>query len=621
LLSPYKKDADGNILEEYDVYRFGVSNPVAIVNTLEAGNKQYDVNLRLGLNYALNENLKLSGVVGLFYNYNQESIFIPGRTSMTIVPMNNDLAENTVRTGVGETKNMFFNLNAYYRKVFNDVHALNFSVGTQVLSTNREYDAGAGFNTASDFYQTLDYVESGSEKFYGYINEWNWMNVYGHGDYTWNNLLRTSVNVAVDGSSSSGLDAERLGVFPSAGITFMSKNLKGLMNSSFLNRMDFRAEYGMTGNSRFSANYAKNYYHSAPFMSLSGIVRSNIPNTGLQWERTKQLDLGIDLSLFRHRLDVSVDYYSSESTDVLFGQPISPVFGSTVYYSNSASLENKGLELSFSAALLQSKNFEWVVGGNLATAESEITSLGNVNESIITFGDDAQVITRVGEKPYSFYGYVAEGVFASQAEASAAGLSNWRGAAFGAGDVQYQDVNGDKIIDDDDRQLLGSAAPDFFGGFYSSVRISNFTLSAEFIYSVGNDAYNAVRRSNESMDSFGNQSMAAVNRWQFDGQATDIPRAYYGDPMDNNAFSSRWIEDASFVKMKSVTLDYRFEKTMLGFFRSGTIYVTGENLFTWTDYLGLDPEFSYSYNDAIQGMDYSKVVLPRTVKFGFNLKF
>jgi hypothetical protein len=123
------------------------------------------------------------------------------------------------------------------------------------------------------------------------------------------------------------------------------------------------------------------------------------------------------------------------------------------------------------------------------------------------------------------------------------------------------------------------------------------------------------------MDSFGNQSMAAVNRWQFDGQATDIPRAYYGDPMDNNAFSSRWIEDASFVKMKSVTLDYRFEKTMLGFFRSGTIYVTGENLFTWTDYLGLDPEFSYSYNDAIQGMDYSKVVLPRTVKFGFNLKF
>ena len=228
LLSPYRKDSEGNVLEEYDEYRYDVSNPVAIVNSLEARNKQYDVNLRLGLNYSLNDDLSLSAIMGLYYNYNQENIFIPGRTTQTIVPMNYDLAKNSVRAGVARTKNMYYNLHANYQKELNNIHNLNFSAGFQTLTTNREYDAGSGYNTASDFYQTLDYVEDGSEKFYGYINEWNWMNFYGHGDYTWNNLLRASANLAVDGSSSSGIDTERYAIFPSAGITFLGKNLKGL---------------------------------------------------------------------------------------------------------------------------------------------------------------------------------------------------------------------------------------------------------------------------------------------------------------------------------------------------------------------------------------------------------
>ena len=621
MLSPYKKDTDGNLLNEYDTYRFGVSNPVAITNSLVAENKQYNVSLRLGLNYQLNKNLMLSGIVGLFYNYDQENLFIPGRTTQTIVPMNYDLAENTVRAGVGESKSMFYNLTAYYQKVLNDIHALSVTAGTQILTSNREYDAGSGYNTASDFYQTLDYVESGSESFYGYINEWNWMNFYVHGDYTWKSLLRTSVNMAVDGSSASGDDAERFGIFPSAGLTFMSKNLKGLMNSSFLNRLDFRAEYGLTGNSRFSSNYGKNYYHSSPFLSLSGIVRSNIPNTGLRWEKTKQLNLGTDLSILRHRLDFSIDYYHAKSTDVLIAQPISSVFGTSGYYNNSGEIDNNGLELSFNAALVQSKHFKWEIGGNMAISKSEVISLGNMSESIMSFTDGAQVITQVNENPYSFYGYVSEGVFASAIDASSAGLSNSKGEAYMAGDVHYKDLNNDKIINDEDKQIIGSAAPDFFGGFYTSFQYRHFTLAAEFSYSVGNDAYNAVRRSIESMDSFNNQSQAAVNRWQFDGQVTDVPRAVYDDPMGNSIFSSRWIEDASYLKLRNITLNYQFDQTFLRFFRSGTIYVTGENLFTWTDYLGVDPEFSYSYDDAIQGMDYAKVVLPHSVKFGFNLKF
>ncbi|KOH45312.1 tonB-linked outer membrane protein [Sunxiuqinia dokdonensis] len=146
-------------------------------------------------------------------------------------------------------------------------------------------------------------------------------------------------------------------------------------------------------------------------------------------------------------------------------------------------------------------------------------------------------------------------------------------------------------------------------------------MSAEFTYSSGNEAYNATRRSVEAMDNFNNQSRAAVNRWQLDGQVTNMPKAVYGDPMNNNAFSSRWIEDASYLKLKYLTFAYEFDKTFVNFFRSGKIYVAGENLLTWTDYLGLDPEFAYSYAEALQGVDYAKAVIPRSVKFGFNLNF
>lgn len=621
MLSPYKKDPDGSILSDYDTYRYGVSNPLAIVNTLDAEDRQHNVNIRFGANYKLTPNLLLSGIFGLYYNYDQESIFIPGKSSNSIVPMHNGLAENTVRSGVGEVKNLYYNINANYKKDLPQGNALNVFGGIQMLTSKKEYDAGSGYNTANDFYQTLNFVESGSARFYGYIDEWNWMNMYAHADYTMRNLLRASANIAIDGSSASGTDAPNFGIFPSAGLTFMVKNLGVFNNSPLLNKLNVRAEYGLTGNSRFSPHYGKNYYENTPFQNLSGIVRSNIPNTDLKWESTKQLDVGIDLSLWRNRFDLGVNYFNAKSTNVLFAQTISSVFGPSNYFDNSAEISNSGIEAQLSISVLKLKDFEWIIGGNIGTLTNKVETLGNAEQLLLTLPDGTEMMIRTGENPYSFYGFKAEGVFASQAEAAAAKLKDWRGINYEAGDVKYEDVDGDKIINDDDKQILGSATPDFFGAFNTYVRYRNFSVSAEFTYASGNEAYNATRRSIEALSSFNNQSKAAVNRWQLDGQVTDIPKAVYGDPMHNNAFSSRWIEDASYLKLKYLTIAYDFDKTFLKLFRSGKIYLTGENLFTWTDYLGLDPEFAYSYSDALQGVDYAKAVLPRSIKFGFNLKF
>ena len=232
-----------------------------------------------------------------------------------------------------------------------------------------------------------------------------------------------------------------------------------------------------------------------------------------------------------------------------------------------------------------------------------------------------QMVNRVGESPYQFYGYQADGVYSTQAEADAANLSNRTGRRYNAGDVRFVDQNGDNRIDDKDRILLGSAAPSYFGGFYTQLKYKGFALSAEFSYSKDNIAYNAVRQQLEAVSTTNNQSIAAVNRWTVEGQKTDMPKATWKDPVGNSYFSSRWMEDASYLRMKNVTLSYTFSKTLWNFFRSGTIYVTGENLLTFTDYLGMDPEFSYSYAENMQGFDNAKLMQPKTVKMGVNLKF
>lgn len=631
LLSPYKKDVNGNTLTSYAPYFYGksenmdfaASNPLAIVNTLDGRNRQYDVNVKTGITYKPLPGLSFTGTFGLYYNYNKEHLFIPGLTEQAILPFFDQYgkADNSVKEGVGETFNIFANLNGRYQKTFNGIHALNVLAGVQMMTTQNEYDAGVGRNTPNDFYQTLGNTQTIGRYFYGYQEKWNWMNFYGHADYTYKERVAASVNMAVDGSSAAGSYGNHFFVYPSAGLTWLGKGWLPLSNSTWVNRLNVRAEYGLSGNSRFSSNLGKYYYTSLPYQDISGIVRANISNTKLKPEKNAQLNIGLDVSLLYNRLDFSVDYYNNQSTDVIFAVPQSSLYGTGKYYDNCGKIENQGIELSMQASLIRTRDFEWIVGGNIARNKAKVKSLGNENQLTHSYSDGAQLVTKVGEEPYQFYGYQTVGVFSTQVEADAANLTNQKGQAFQAGDMHFVDQNGDHRIDSKDRVSLGNAAPKYFGGFFTRINYKSFAVSAEFSYSKGNKAYNAVRRELESLSTIGNQSVAVMNRWTLDGQVTDMPRAQWNDPIGNSDFSARWIEDASYVRMKNITVSYRFDNKFLNFFRSGTLYVTGENLLTATKYLGMDPEFSYSYSDAVQGFDYAKMMQPKSVKFGVNLNF
>ena len=630
VLNPYQNDMYGNLINKYASYWFGaiqnedfiVSNPVSLVNTMTGKNRQYDMNMKIHLIYHPLANLTLNGIVGMYYNYNQEETFIPGITNEDIVPLFDQYgqADNTIRVGTNHTFNMYYNANAAYKLNLGETNKFNFNLGWQALTTSYEYDAGFGRNSNNDFYQTLGDAQSLGKYFSGYNNKWNWMNVYAHADWTFCNLVKVGLTGSFDGASSVGKDATRMSFYPAADVVLMAKNLPALNRMEWLDQLNVFANLTYTGNSRFSSKYGKYYYTSNPYQTISGIVRGNVPSTAIKAERDRTLNVGFDVALLHHRLNVGAAYYNTLATDVLISGNRSPILGSSAYYSNEAEMTSKGFELTLSASPVYTKDFKWTIGGTLTTLTNKVKSLGTLSEIVSALSDDAQIITKVNENPYSFYGLKALGVFKTTAEAEAANLSA-NGQKFQAGDVHYYDKNGDGVIDNDDRVNIGSAAPDFFGSFFTRFEYRHFALDMTFAYSMGNDAYNAVRRITESASDFSNQATSINRRWLMEGQDTDIPRIRYNDRVGNNAFSDRWIEDASYIKLRDITLSYTWDKPIWNFIQGGVVFITGQNLFCLTDYLGLDPEFAYSYSPLMQGIDYAKATAPRSVRFGVNLKF
>jgi len=634
LLSPYQKEPDGTLLNTYATYDGwnvnnnptfpydNVSNPLAIVNTVKAADIIYDANIRLGLNVRANRYLTLTGLLNLYYNYTQESIFIPGVTNKAIVPQYYGVGKNTVRKGITEDMTNFYGLSGLYQRTLGGVHRLMASTGLRFMNRSLEYDLASGYNTANDFYETLGNVTDDPD-ILGSNLEWKWLNYHLKVEDTWNEQFKGAFNLSVDGTSVSGLDAPRFGWFPALSLTWMAANA-GLLPDA-VSLLNFSAEVSRTGNSRFSSNFAKNYYQNANFFNLGTITRSNVPNTKLEWEKKDQIDLGIDLSLINNLVNIQVNAFAANAFDLLVARQISSVYGSSSYYDNVGAVETKGWEAVVRLNPVRTKTFDWVLGGSLSRASSLVTSLGNSQELATTYtsynNDDAMTLLKVGEAPYQFYGYKTDGIYRNTDEVTASGLTSIYGSPYQAGDVRFVDKDGNGEINAKDKYLLGNATPTFYGGLFTVIRYKALTLDADIGYAVGNKAYNAVRRTLESMETFHNQSAAVLNRWQMEGQAASLPRAAYGDPSGNNLFSDRWIEDASYLKLRSLTLRYDFQRGFFNLFRSGAVYVVGENLFTLTKYLGSDPEFAYGYAESMQGFDYGKVSLPTSLKMGFTLNF
>lgn len=637
LLSPYKSnnvpndDGSYSLLGSYSSYYLGactntdfiVSNPLSLINNADGNIRQYEMNARVQLVYNPTTDLQLAATMGIFSNFDKEKLFIPGSDNQDIVPRFDayGLISNSILVGQATVLNMYYGVNGRYRHTWQRHHSLDVNASLQVITSTNEYDMATGRNTGNDFYQTMASSHTIGRFFSGYNNKWNWLSGYLSANYRYGDLFRAGVVAALDGASSIGKDADRFTLYPGANAAVQLKALEPVKQLSWLDRLDVFADYSLTGNSRFSSKLGQYYYTSRPYQTIAGIVRANVPNTTIKAETDKTLQAGIDAALVQHRVSLRALYYNTKAEDVLMLGETSAALGSSPYYCNDAVIKSSGLEFTLNTIPFQTRDFRWTLGASLTTLQNEIESLGSLHSYRTTLSDGAELITAVGSEPYAFYGYQTAGVYATTAEAQEAGLTNKNSVAYEAGDVRFVDQNHDGIINDLDKVNLGSASPKLFGSVFTSFEYKGIALDLNMVYSQGGKAYNAMRRLTESAADFSNQSVSVVRRWQNEGDITDIPRAAYGDVVGNNVLSDRFIEDASYLKLRDVTLSYTWNKKLLGVIPQGTFFISGQNLICLTSYKGIDPEFAYSNSAFMQGVDYGKVGLPKSFKVGVNLHF
>ncbi|MEL1240934.1 SusC/RagA family TonB-linked outer membrane protein [Flavobacterium flavipallidum] len=606
-----------------DVDYFNVGNPNAILENGFGLNKNYRFFGDLKFTYALNNSWDINTIFGMTYNKERETFFVPdyGIASFTLPTA---IGTNQSGSEVQIYKSVYTDTYANYIKHINNDHNINTRFGIRTQSNKSETDLGLGYNSSTDDFTTVGASSSLLRQIGGSLNEWNWLNIYANADYNFRNKYFLTTNYAVDGSSRFGdkrNGADKYALMSSLSGAWMISSESFMKNFKAIDYLKLRASYGFSGNDDVGNYAAQQYYVSQNFLGMQGLVRGNIANPNLQWETVKKFNVGADFGIFNERLNASLDYFSNRTRNMIVMQSITDATGFDFIPTNSGSMKTTGAELALKARVVKSTDFNFDLGVNLSRYKNEIQGLPDGD--ILTQFGGATYLTSVGKDANLFYGLKSLGVFSTTAEASTSGLSrrlvNGDVVPFGAGDIHYADRNSDNIIDDSDRMVIGNPNPDLFGSVSANFTYKRFSLQALFNFSVGNDIYNGLRNNLEGMSGYENQTAAVANRWVAEGQQTDIPKATWGDPMGNADFSSRWIEDGSYLRLKTLVLGYDFKVNDANYVKYIKLYATANNLFTFTKYLGYDPEFSATSSILGQGTDIGLAPQFRTLQLGLRL--
>ena len=607
-----------------DMTAFNVSNPASILKSSMGTSRNYHFLTSVTAQYKFNNHFMLSNLVGLNFNNARESIFIP---HLGIVKV--DSAANSPGDFVNEFRSSQDHLTMAFNTKSASGHSLALQGGMRYMKNIYKYNREIDLNTPSDDFKSL-----GNGSKYGYLKSSTgdnrnlvWVSYFGSMNYNFRDKYLVDANVSYDGNSAVN-KTNRYNYYPSVAAAWRASSESFLSSAKWLDDLKFRGSWSTTGN-MFSSVYdfSKLYYTSQRLGSLGVISRVSIPNDKLELEKKMTVNAGVDLSLFKQTVNLHADYYQSKVDNLIIQQVLPSTFGFTNYFDNGGKLESKGLEISGDLRF-HVGSLVWTLGGSVTQQKTEIKSLKFLDPtttSVITpiLGSEninAEYITSVGNTVNAFYGYKTNGIFNDATEAGKVIGPNR--VPMTAGDIRYVDTNNDGVIDGKDKMIIGNPNPDFFGGFNSTLRFRNLELAAYFSYSVGNQIFNYVRYKAESMDTYGNQLVSVINRWRpgadTDNSGATLPRTSFGDPTGNTAFSDRWIEDGSYVRLKQLTLNYTLPP-VANLYKGITIYVTGTNLLTFTKYKGYDPDFLYSNNPFYMGVDYGKMPQPKSFIVGLKL--
>lgn len=619
-LPVYQLGDDGTqspILADTDI--FGISNPAAAIKKIQDLNKNYRFSGSFGLKYVLSKKINISTIFGITFDKVRENFFVP----------NNGIAHDTLSLAIASNRSgsnvqrlfsIYNDTRISFTQTFNNIHTFSANIGTRYNNSSAQSDYGLGFNSATDNFVSVGMGSVALRKVGGEIGDWNWLNNYLNADYRLFNRYFLSFNAALDGSSRFGKEISKGMVLPSLAAGWLISSEKCMAGVKFIDLLKLRISYGLTGNDDIGNYTARKYYVSQNLLGIEGLVRANIGNPALKWESVNKLNVGLDAALFNERLNIGLDIYSNKTNDMIVYEPITVASGFPYAITNNGGMKTNGVELTINGRLINRK-LKWDIGLNISTSKNQITKIPN--DKIITSYSGASYVSEVGSAANLFYGYKTNGIFASDADATAAGFSNKNAAGnlvpFRGGDVKFVNTNGDKVIDEKDMQVIGNPNPDFVGSFSNILSWKRWSFDALFTFSKGNDIYNYTRARLESMSGSENQTPLVLNRWRNNGQITTVPRAAWGDPSGNARFSDRWIEDGSYLRLRtlSISLDLPVREGLL--IKYAKIYATGNNLLTLTKYLGFDPEFSSTGSIFSKGMDVGLEPQFKTIQLGVRI--
>lgn len=505
-------------------------------------------------------------------------------------------------------------------------HHINAVVGSSAQNNKYNYLSASVQKFASDNTQQIDNGILQPVQ-HGNASEWAIMSYLGRVNYNFANKYYVTATIRRDGSSRFGMD-NRWGWFPSAALAWRISNENFLKNSNVINNLKLRLGYGITGNQEignysFSSSY-NTYLYNFNNSYVSAVLPTVLPNPNVKWEGQEQYNAGFDLDLFNNRISLIVDGYVKNTNDMLVPMSVPVTSGySDVYVPsiNAGKIQNKGFEVTLSTKNIIKNDFKWSSDAVFSYNKNNVVNINSDTPIITASGgfNSAIGLIKEGYPVNVFYGYITDGIFQNQDEVDrhAVQMPGSNSATSTApGDIRFKDLNNDGVINDKDRTVIGNPNPKFTFSLNNTFNYKNFDLTIFLQGSYGNDIFNANRMYTEAMSIIQNQSSAILGRWTGEGTSNNIPRAIYGDPNQNSRVSDRYIEDGSYLKIKNINLSYTLPKAVFGQnFNSVKIFVSAQNLVTWTKYSGFDPEV------PVNGIDNGTYPITRTVSLGLNIGF
>ena len=655
----YWQDASGNTLQGQYAFQDvlvnndkTLTNPVAFINNKISEKQNHRIIGKAQLRLRPVNGLTITGDLGGDYSSTQDFFFIPP-TATGAEPGDIQLRYNKLRYVDTQVMKIYGRFTTNYAKTFNELHNINFTFYSSIDLNNKETMAAGGNNIASDKTPSMSTAANyaGKNGLTNGFNESVLTSTGGRLQYKLKDRYIVGGSVSVDGSSKFGPD-NRYAILPTLSGRWRVSSEWFLENAEWLNDLSLVYSWGKTGNGAIHDYLYYSRYSSTSdnsYLGIGGVNQSNVRLDNIKWETTAQQNVGFssEMKLSGRTFNIESYYYRKYTTDLLVRNsklPSSSGFGALSWY-NSGDVLNQGFELEFSYDIIRNNNIHWGIDFNISTLKNQVMKLPDAGEVEGVDSKAGNYYWRLveGDPLGSFYGYRFKGVYAHDGDAvvrDAQGNvvynlggydpnkphNNAKVMRYGdfdleGGDAIYEDINGDGVIDELDIVKIGDVNPELFGGFNTNFTYKNISMILFFQYSYGNDIINLARRDVEQMSDLNNQSTATIRRWRTQGDVTDMPKAAHQYKSNVNTLpSDRFVEDGSYLRLKNIQISYEFSsnlKKRLNI-RSGRLFCNITNLFTWTNYIGQDPEVNGKGN-RLRGIDLAYTAQPIMYTVGLSL--